>query len=180
MELYNAQTMPLSNNSKLKEVQEKILRNETLSVADKTIAPRDHPIKELNGYILKPDHVYRAIDEETLKLYQEKGFICGHGENDEYMEYYEEGRKFNNNKGVNWYLGGVSLKYGNIILECPADKKYFQPAFDNGNNMSYDPTVKFFKSSGSINPVPISMISNIFFINKDYNQYHNENKGKIR
>lgn len=33
--------------------------------------------------------------------------------------------------------------------------------------MSLDPLVRFMKSSGYKNPVPISLISNIFYLNKN-------------
>ncbi len=135
MELYNAQTMPLSNDLKLKAVQEKILRGEPLTVMEKVIAGRDQTFKELAGYKLKPDHCYRAVSEKMFKLYQEKGFIVGNGTDDEYQEYVEDGKTYNNNRGVDWYLGGVALKYGDIILECPADKEYFVPADDNGTRI---------------------------------------------
>ena len=162
MQLYNSQNMPLSSEPRLRTVQEKILRGEQLTMSDKLIAGRDHPIKEINGYQLKPDHAYRAISESMFQLYKEKGFILGSGIDDEYLEYEENGKTFNNNKGVDWYLGGVELKYGDIILECPADMEYFTPAFDNGNRMSSDPTVRFLKSSGNKNPIPISMITRVF------------------
>ena len=74
------------------------------------------------------------------------------------MEYIQDGQRFNNNKGVDWYLGGVSLRYGNVIIECPASKEYFCPAYDNGCHLSMNPTVRHMKSSGYINPVPMSMV----------------------
>ena len=162
MELYNALTMPLSNNPKLQTVQEKIIKGEPLTMSDKMIAGRDHPVKELAGYQLKPDHAYRAISEELFELYKKKGYVCGANPDDEYQEFEENGKIFNNNQGVDWYLGGVALKYGDIILECPADKEYFVPAYDNGCGMSFDPTVRFLKSSGAKKPIPITMLTNVF------------------
>lgn len=176
MELYNAQKMSLSNNPKLKEVQEKMLRGESLSISDKMVAGRDHPIKEINGYQLKPDHCYRAINEKLFNIYKEKGFIVGTGEDDEYQERIEDGHTYNNNKGVDWYLGGVEPSYGEIVLECPADKEYFVPASDNGCGMSYDPTVRFLKSSGAKKPIPVSMITNVFDVSKLKEQQENLNK----
>lgn len=161
MELYNAQEMPLSNNPKLKAVQEKILHGESLTIGEKMIAGRDHPIKTLAGYQLKENCAYRAINEKMFQIYKEKGFIVGTGIDDEYLEYEENGQTFNNNKGINWYLGGVDLRYRNIVIECPADKKYFTPAMDNGNRMSFDPTIRHLKSSGASNPIPTSMITNV-------------------
>ena len=83
------------------------------------------------------------------------GYISSGRIDDEYEEYYLDNTLYNNNKGIDWYLGGVCLRYGEVILECPAYKKYFQVAFDNGNGMSKDPTVKFMKSSGYKNCIPI-------------------------
>ena len=162
MELYNANNMPLSNNPKLKNVQEKIINGQSVTVMEKIIAGRDHPIKNLGNYNLKPDHAYRAVSEKLFNIYKEKGFIIGTGIDDEYEEHIENGQTINNNKGVDWYLGGVDLKYGAIIIECPADKEYFTPAFDNGNGMSYDPSVRFLKSSGAKKPIPMTMITNVF------------------
>lgn len=166
MELYNSEKMPLSNNPQLRVVQEKIINGESLTIADKRIAGRDHPVKYINGYQLKPDHAYRAISYEMFEMYKEKGMVIGMEDNDEYYEYQENGIIYNNNKGINWYLGGVALKYGDIVLECPADKRYFIPAFDNGCTMSFDPTVRFLKSSGTKNPIPIDMITRVFDVKK--------------
>ncbi len=172
MELYNANTMPLSNNPKLKAVQEKLLKGEELTVMEKVIAGRDHPIKELANYKLKPDHCYRAVNERTYQKYLENGFVLGESTDDEYIE-------FENNKGVDWYLGGVELKYGDIVLECPADKEYFTPACDNGSGMSYDPNVRFFKSSGAKNPIPMTMITNVFDVKELKSQKDKENLEKF-
>lgn len=166
MELYNSQTMPLSNDERLRAVQEKIIRGDNLTMSDKFIAGRDHPIKVINGYELKPDHAYRVVSERMFEIYREKGVILGTGTDDEYLEYEEDGKVYNNNKGVDWYLGGAELKYGDIVLECPADKEYFTPAFDNGNGMSFDPTVRFLKSSGAKKPIPVSMITKVFNVSQ--------------
>lgn len=162
MNLYNSHTMPLSNDERLKIVQEKIIRGDNLTLTDKMIAGRDHPVKVINGYELKSDHAYRAVSEKMFEIYREKGMIIGTGTDDEYLEYEQDGKIYNNNKGVDWYLGGAELKYGDIVLECPAAKEYFTPAFDNGCGMSFDPTVRFLKSSGSENPIPIDMITRVF------------------
>lgn len=166
MELYNSETMPLSNNPKLKEIQEKILLGKDLTIADKLLAGRDHPVKEIAGYKLKPDHCYRAINKELFEIYQNAGFIFSTKTDDEYAETIEDGKVYNNNKGIDWYLGGVDLKYGDIILECPAYKKYFTPTYDNGCGMSIDPSIRFFKSSGAKNPIPFDLITNVFEIDK--------------
>ncbi len=196
MELYNANEMPLSNDERKRNAQEKILKGEQLNVFEKIMVGRDHPTKELFGYQLKPDHCYRAISRDLLEKYKKTGFINGIGEDDEYQEYVENDQTVNNNKGVDWYLGGAELKYGDIVLECPAYKEYFTPAFDNGNGMSVDPTIKFMKSSGSKNPIPTRLITNVFdtklmkeqqaymeqmnvdMFNKNY--YEEEHRGKSR
>lgn len=183
MELYNSQNMPLSTDPKLHIVQEKILQGEKLTMTDKLIAGRDHPVKIINGYELKPDHAYRVVSEELFEIYKEKGVILGTGNDDEYLEYEENGKIYNNNKGVDWYLGGAELKYGDIVLECPADKKYFTPAFDNGNGMSFDPTIRFLKSSGAKNPIPVNMITKVFDvrqIKEKNNQLNTEEFLKLR
>lgn len=162
MELYNSENMPLSNNPQLRVVQEKIINGEPLTISDKRIAGRDHPIKEIYGYQLKSDYAYRAVSYELYEMYKANGVIMGIEENDEYQEYEENGIISNNNKGINWYLGGVALKYGDVVLECPADKEYFTPAYDNGCGMSFDPTIRFLKSSGGKNPIPINMITRVF------------------
>lgn len=101
--------MPLSNRPNLRIAQEKVLRNEELSLGEKLIIGRDHPIKELNGYKLKKDHAYRAVSKELFDIYKQTGIIFGTDENDEYMEYIENGQHFNNNRGVDWYLCGVDI-----------------------------------------------------------------------
>lgn len=125
MELYNSENMSLSNNPQLRAVQEKIINGEQLTISDKRIAGRDHPIKEIYGYQLKPDHAYRAVSYELYEMYKANGMIIGLEENDEYQEYEENGIIRNNNKGINWYLGGVALKYGDVVLESHDLKMLF-------------------------------------------------------
>lgn len=157
-ENYDANFMPLSNEKELRMAQEKVLNNIPLSVKEKIILGRDHPVKIIDGYMLKSDCVYRAISEELYNKYLELGYVYGTSEDDEYIEYLENGKTFNNNRGVDWYLGGVCLRYGNVIIECPARKEYFVPAIDNGCHLSADPTVRHMKSSGYKNPVPMSIV----------------------
>lgn len=176
MDLYDSKTMPLSSDPAKRKIQEKIKNGEQLTFMEKINAGRDTAIKEFNGYQFKSDHVYRVISEDALRVYKEKGFIIGFGDDDEYKEYEENGQTFNNNKGVDWYLGGACLRYGHIIIECPADKEYFQPAYDNGNHLCNDPDVRHFKSSGSKNPVPISMISKII----NTRELENQNKESFK
>ena len=156
--VYNANTMPLSGEEELRKAQEKVLHNESLTLREKVLLGRDHPVKEIDGYKLRPDCVYRAVSKKMYERYVESGFIYGIDENDEYQEYEQNGQIFNNNRGVDWYLGGASLRYGEVIIECPALKEYFIPAYDNGCHLSYDPTVRHMKSSGFKNPVPMNMV----------------------
>lgn len=170
MELYNANEMPLSENDELRSIQLKVINNQELTLDEKIKLGRDHPLKECSGYQFKPDHVYRAMNHKLFDIYRKMGKIVGIDAADEYVEWEENGQKYNNNKGVDWYLGGVCLRYGDLIIECPADKEYFQPAWDNGNGLSADPTIKFMKSSGYKKPVPTSMITKVFAINVEKNQ----------
>lgn len=189
-------TMPLSKDERLRKIQEKVSRGENLNILEKRLVGRDHPTKELFGYQLKPDHCYRTISRDLLEVYKKTGYIYGTSEDDEYQEYVENGQNYNNNKGVDWYLGGVELKYGEIVLECPAYKDYFVAANDFGSRMATDPNIRHMKSSGSKNPVPMSLITNVFDIklmkeqqtyveemNADsFNDYHyeEEHRGKSR
>lgn len=156
MDLYNANTMPLANDAKTRIAQEKVIKGEELTLMDKLALGGDHIIKEIGNYKLKPDHVYRAINQNTLDTYTNRGFITSKNfdKPDEYIEN-------ENNAGIDWFLGGVCLKYGYIIIECPAYKEYFVPARDNGCHQCDDPYVRHMKSSGYNNPVPTSMITNI-------------------
>lgn len=169
-ELYNSHCMPLSSNVELKEVQEKILKGIELTLREKLLLGRDNTIRQIGNYVLKEDHVYRLVNEETYKKYLQTGYVYGNNENDEYVEYIENGKTYNNNKGVDWYLGGASLKYGTILLECPAYKDYFTPAYDNGCHMSFDPLVRHMKSSGYKKPVPMELIKVIGL--KELNDYN--------
>ena len=167
--MYNANEMPLSNREELKDIQIKVLNNIPITIGERLKLGRDKVVREINGYQLKPNCVYRAISQRTLEKYQEYGYIVGNDREDEYVEYIKDVKIYNNNRGVDWYLGGAAPGYGEIILECPAYKEYFIPAYDNGSGMALDPLVRHMKSSGAKNPVPLSMITNIFYIQKEKN-----------
>lgn len=81
----------------------------------------------------------------------------------QFVNSYNDKSEFNN-AGVNWYLGGVDPKYGNVVIECPAYKKYFVPANDNGCGMVMDPFVRHMKSSGFKNPVPFDLVVNVMVL----------------
>lgn len=182
MELYDARTLPLSSNEELKKVQEKILNNEPLTIKDKFLMGRDKTIKEVYGYSLKSNCAYRVVSYELFNEYIKSGMIMGNGEDDEYQEYEENGKVYNNNKGVDWYLGGACLRYGDVLLECPADKEYFTLAYDNGAGMSIDPSVRFIKSSGTKNPIPFSMITKVVDLKtlKDIKSYSKNELIKLK
>ena len=152
MELYNANEMPLSNDELKRTVQEKILKGEQLNISEKRIAGRDHPKKNLFGYQLKPDHCYRAISKELLEIYKKTGYIYGTDEDDEYQEYIENGQLHNNNRGVDWYLGGVTLRYGYIVIECPAYKAFEQvkEVYKKVQNILDENGLKVYLSGGTV------------------------------
>ena len=163
IELYDATKMPLSNNPERRIAQEKMLKGEELTMREKLLfaGGHDKPLKKLGDYECKPDHCYRAISRETFEIYKQQGFITG------FNEYLGEVKDADgniriDNGGVDWYLGGAGQRYGDIIIECPADKRYFQPNHDNGFGLSGDINVRHMKSSGKQNPVPFSMITNVF------------------
>lgn len=160
MSLYNSLEMDLSNREKIRLLQEKMVNGEDMS-SGVILFGRDHPVKKMGNFICKNDHVYRAVSDRMCDVYLDTGFIMGTSEEDEYLEYEENGQVYNNNKGVDWFLGGFDKKYGKIVIECPADMDYFFPAFDNGCDLVVDPSIRHFKSSGYKNPVPIWMIKRI-------------------
>lgn len=177
MELYDAKNMPLSSDSKIRMAQERYARGERFS----TLLGRDQRKikKELGKYQCKSNYCYRAISQETYELYKKSGFISDNRLNsNEYMESVDEnGQVFTNNAGIDWYLGGAAPggEYGMIVIECPADMNYFRPAIDNGTHMTIDPTVRHMKSSPKENPIPFSMITNVF----DYNKIKEQAKAEF-
>ena len=167
MELYDTKTMPPSNNPNYRKAQERYVKGE---IFVNLYGDDESKIKkELGTYQCKSNYCYRAISLETYEIYKNLGFICDNRTTaKEYIEFVgEDGHIYNNNAGIDWYLGGAApgIKYGMIVIECPADKNYFQPAFDNGCDMTLDPTVRHMKSSPKANPIPFSMITNTFYCN---------------
>ena len=163
--LYNANDMPLATDPKFRRLQDKIANGESLSMFERA-SFRDKTYKNIGDYECKPNYCYRAISKEVYDIYKEKGYIVGYDNDKEYQEFVDEdGSSWNNNAGVDWYLGGYA-KYGTIIIECPAYKDYFVPAFDGGNHMTSDITVKHMKSSPEQNPIPFSKITRVFDLSK--------------
>lgn len=163
IELYDTKNMPLSNDPERRIAQEKMLRGEPLTMKERInyAGGHDKPLRKLGDYECKPDHCYRAVSRETYEICKKQGYITG------FSEYLGEvkdadGQIRIDNGGVDWYLGGAGKRYGDIIIECPADKRYFQPNHDNGFGLSGDLEVRHMKSSGKQNPIPFSMITNVF------------------
>ena len=177
MELYDAKNMPLSSNPEIRTAQERYARGERFP----TLHGRDQRKikKELGDYKCKSNFCYRAISQETYEIYKNLGFIGDNRPNaQEYMESVDENEKaYNNNSGIDWFLGGAApgSEYGMIVIECPADMNYFQPAFDNGSDLTIDPTVRHMKSSPKANPIPFSMITNVF----DYQKIKEQAKAEF-
>ncbi len=177
MELYDAKSMPLSNDPKIRMAQERYARGERFA----TLLGRDQRKikKELGKYQCKSNCCYRAVSQEIYELYKKSGFIIDDRPNtNEYTESVDEnGKIFTNNAGIDWYLGGAApgKEYGMIVIEVPADMNYFQPAIDNGCHMTIDPTVRHMKSSPKANPIPFSMITNVF----DYQKIQEQTKAEF-
>jgi len=149
--LYHQDHMPPADDEQLRVLREKQIAGEPLTMAESMRAGRDTTVTELEGYELKPDHVYRAIGKEALDAYLETGSVESPGDE---LDEYEQG----NNKGIDWYLGAVALRYGSVVIEAPADPEYFQPALHNGHALAKDPRVRHMKSSGRKNPVPLDQV----------------------
>lgn len=150
--LYHTDHMPPPENPALRAIREKQLAGEQLSIGEAMNAGRDTTMGQFGEYTTKPDHAYRTVDEAGLAAYEAAGAITGQGEMDEFKE-------GENNSGVDWYLGGVATKYGNIILEMPATPDYFVPAHDFGSKLAKDPKVRHMKSSGTLNPIPLAHVT---------------------
>lgn len=162
-DLYNALEMPLSDNPERRIAQEKILKGEPLTMHERIeyAGGHDHPLKNIGNYKCKPDHCYRAVSRKTFEIYKECNCIIGFSEYlGEVID--ENGNKRIDNGGVDWYLGGYSKRYGDIVIECPAYKEYFVPNYDHGFGLSSDLTVRHMKSSGKIKPIPLELITNVF------------------
>jgi hypothetical protein len=150
--LYHTDHMPQPEDPSLRAVREKQLAGESLSIAESMQAGRDTTYSQFGEHPVKPDHVYRTIDQAGLQAYTEAGAVRGQGEMDEFKE-------GENNHGVDWYLGGVATRYGDIVLEMPATPDYFEPAHDHGAALAKDPKVRHMKSSGTNNPVPLEHVT---------------------
>ena len=166
-ELYDGRTMPLSNEDRIRTYQQKLIDGEETTPIEQEMYGRNVVVKEVNGYTLKPNCAYRVVSEKLYNEYLKRGFISS-VQGDEYSEEAAD-------KGINWFLGGACLDDGikdnfgqiQVIIEVPASKKYFLPARDNGSGQTNDPYVRFMKSSGHNNPIPIDMVTTI--IKRNFN-----------
>jgi len=161
--LIDARKLPLSEDEVRRSAQQKIMNGEMLTLGEKLKAGRDSVTTKIGDYELKSDYAYRAIDSKVLEEYAKTGQI--YRNTPEYIP-------GENNGGIDWYLGGASAKYGNIILECPADPKYFTLTLDHGSGMAQNPLVRHIKSSSKENTIPFEKVTRIFITNP-------ENKSEI-
>lgn len=155
--------LPLSDDQVLRSAQQKIINGESLTLGEKIKAGRDKVTTKIGDYKLRSDHAYRAINSNALEEYAKTGRI--YRNIDEYIP-------GENNGGIDWYLGGASTKYGNVVLECPAKPEYFTLASDYGSGMAQNPLVRHIKSSSQNNTIPFDNVSNIFVLDLKGNLLH--------
>lgn len=146
--LFHTEHMPPPADPTVHAIREKQLAGEPLTIAESMRGGRDTTFTDFGDFTTKPDHAYRTVDQQALDAYDKAGAIVGQGENDEFMEGL-------NNKGVDWVLGAVALKYGEVIIEMPASPDHFTPALDGGTHLTKDPVPRHMKSSGTANPAPL-------------------------
>ncbi|MBQ7466749.1 MAG: hypothetical protein IJS74_01615 [Clostridia bacterium] len=134
----------LPDDPKKRSAVEHYLNGENLSFADKlALGDRETSIK-YNGYQCKPDCAYRGVDKKAYDAYLNAGCVFDNGPD------FEPG----SNAGIDWFLGAVGERYANkggYVIECPADKRYFD---DSGYLTSKDPRARHLKS-GNKNPVKL-------------------------
>lgn len=152
--LLNAHEIPLSEVGK--RVFERRQQGKVLSLRERLESGRDTVFvgEQIKGMVIKPDHAYRGVDEKTLLKYIQHGSVEGEHENPDIWS--PDG----GNKGIDWYLGGLALRYGNYIIETPAHADYFVVADEGGSAlMANDPFVRHIKSEGGTSKsVPLSRI----------------------
>ena len=162
--LYEKGLTPIDESDRVTYETRKILAEKQASGAQLTMeeimqAGRDGVLYEWNGQKLKPDHCYRKIQQPDLDHYRESGFV----DNNIDLKTLErkDGRKV---KGridtVDWYLGATTSRYGDILIEAPANPDYFVPVETPGKqgNMLTDPDAIHMHSSGIVDPIPMSEV----------------------
>lgn len=166
-ELFDAKKLPFSSDPKLNAIQQKMVKNEELTMFEK-INLRDHVETKIENYDLKSDHAYRVVDEDTWNVYLRDKKI--YSKSDDYI--LNADGTSNGNGGCDWYLGGYASKYGGkgkatYVIETPANKNLFQLARDNGNGMSDNVNVRHIKSFNTHDQVSIDNVSKVFRIDTD-------------
>lgn len=151
--LYESSLMLPASDPSLRAIRDKQMAGTPLSLGEQLRAGRDDTLKQVGNVVMRPDYVYRAIGEDALIAYRAAGGVVSEGEGP--LSEFAEGE---GNGGVDWYLGAVAAKYGEHILEAPADPQYFVPADQHGHVTAKDPTVRHMKSSGRANPVPMNIV----------------------
>ena len=140
-----------------KMVLEKRLKGESLTTGESIRAGRDtvYTGNAIPGISIRPDYAYRAISKETLQKYVQHNSVEGELEKPDVFTPGED------NAGVDWYLGGVAPRYGNYILETPAQADYFTIADQERESlMARDPFVRHIKSEGGTEKsIPLSEVS---------------------
>lgn len=154
IELFDAKNLPLSDRPEIRAAQEKMLRGEKLGVMESVrTGARDNAVTKLGDYELRSDYAYRAVHQDGLDDYLKTGLI----------KYPDD--KIAYGGAIHWYLGGAApaKSYGNIVLETPANIKYFQLADDYGGFMSGHPSVRHMYSFHD-NPISMDDVTRVFFM----------------
>ncbi len=145
-----------------KIISDKVNAGEELSMLERIKSGRDRVYtgNDIEGMNIKPDHAYRAVDLNTLKKYIYHGNVEGEHEK---PDVWKEG----DNRGVDWYLGGVAPKYGEYIIEAPANPDKFTIADLHDNSiLSSDLSVRHIKSEGGTNNSVDLSDTNLYKLNK--------------
>jgi len=166
--LFDGRNLPLSNDAQLRNIQEKMLNGEDLTMFEK-IRLRDHVETTIGDYALKENYAYRVVDEDAWNIYLKNKKI--YSQSEDYI-LSADGMTSQGNGGCDWYLGGYASKYGtngksSYVIETPANKKYFQLARDNGNGMSDNVNVRHLKSFNTHDQVPLENVTKVFKIDPD-------------
>ena len=148
---FDVRFMPRSGDAEQNQIHNKIRNDTTLTVMEGIRSGRDKVTRQLGEVELLPDRVYRGTDAEEVRNLLIEGKLMSRSLDDEYEEA-EEGS--NNNKGIDWYLGGASQRYGEVFLEAPARPDYVGPKRDNGTRLASGGYVRHFHSSGRNHPIP--------------------------
>ena len=150
--LIDAKLLPLSTDEATRVVQQKVLNNEPLTIAER-LKLRDNAVTKIGDVELYSDHMYRATSIDAVNDYINKGYISDDGGGKGYA-------------AVNWYLGGTSTRYGKVIVEVAADPNNFELSDNYGGFMSGNPNVRQAHSSNT-NPISTDNISRILFLSSD-------------